>query len=140
MATILNLIAYLQMNDYFLLEKPNTTGAYEKSTINYIIIYNIMNFYNTKIHKDRLQPVGLISLSCYWVILYIEMIVQIQLNPTGKPLHNKNVSKINSAPDQIVSCKKKSYNKYDGDFTPSFNDFEVLNKTLNKQRIFKKKG
>ena len=44
----------------------------------------------------RVQPDGLISLSCNWVILLKEidqMLVQIQINPTGKVLYNKNISK-----------------------------------------------
>ena len=41
----------------------------------------------------RVQPVGLTSLSCNWVILHDKMYVTIQLNPTGIVFCYKNLSK-----------------------------------------------
>ena len=55
------------------------------------IVYIADNFKRRKTEEEEnllgeVQPVGLISLSCNWVIFYNEiakMLVQIQLNPTG---------------------------------------------------------
>ena len=82
------------------------------------------------VSDERVQPVGLISFSCYWIILHDEldqMLVKIKSNPPGIALYRKNVSKHYVLPkNKISSIYLKNNN-----FTPTFEPFNCLHKTFN---------
>ena len=81
------------------------------------------------LYYERVQPFGLTSLSCNWVILHNEidqMQVKIQLKPTGIVTCYKNISK------KLYVAKKENnlqvFKKKKRRFPPNFNGLQCFNK------------